>query len=112
MTPMTLRIVVTAGAVLALWLAAHTVKGRLVKDELDFTLAFVEAVKQRWPSARVDVHSPLHLQVEMARSRAPEQVVLSDAYMQYRAEPSRLQDLVQEHLHGLEQARAGTRTPA
>jgi hypothetical protein len=105
MNPLTLRIGITAIVMLVLWLLASTIKARSVKDELGFTLAFVEAVKQRWPAARVDVHAPLHLQVEVQRSQSPDQVSLSDAYVQYRAEPGRLTDLVQEHLHSLELTR-------
>ena len=111
MNPMVVRIVATAGVMLVLWLAANVVKARTVKDELGFTLAFVEAVKQRWPAARVDVQAPLHLQVEVRRSQAPDQVSLSDAYVQYRAEPARLDDLVQEHVQTLELARKAAQKP-
>lgn len=105
MSPLFARIAIPAVLMLVLWLLAATVKSRTVKDELGFTLAFVEAVKQRWPGARVDVQAPLHLQVEMQRRHQPDQISLSDAYVQYRAEPARLGDLVEEHLHSLEQAR-------
>jgi hypothetical protein len=106
MHPIALRIGITAMVMVLLWLLASSVKARSVKDELGFTLAFVEAVKQRWPSARVDVHAPLHLQVEVQRRLPPDHVSLSDAYVQYRSEPGRLSDLVQEHLHTIEQSRA------
>ena len=105
MSPMTARIAGSALALLVCWLLASAFKARAVKDELGFTLVFVEAVKQRWPTARVDVHAPLHLQVEVQRTQPPDQVSLSDAYVQYRAEPGRLADLVEEHMHWLEQAR-------
>ena len=105
MSPMTARIAGSALALLVCWLLASAFKARAVKDELGFTLVFVEAVKQRWPTARVDVHAPLHLQVEVQRMQPPDQVSLSDAYVQYRAEPGRLADLVEEHMHSLEQAR-------
>jgi hypothetical protein len=106
---MILRVAVSAVLMVVLWLLASTVKSRSVKDELGFTLAFVEAVKQRWPTARVGVQAPLHLEVEVQRSQRPDRVSLSDAYVQYRAEPARLSDLVEEHLHSLEQARATNR---
>ena len=112
MNPLTLRIGITAIVMLVLWLLASSIKARSVKDELGFTLVFVEAVKQRWPAARVDVQAPLHLQVEVLRSQQPDQVSLSDAYVQYRAEPGRLSDLVHEHLHSLEQTRAAGGKPS
>ena len=105
MSAMIARIAIPAVLMVVLWLLAATVKARTVKDELGFTHEFVAAVKQRWPGARVDVHAPLHLQVEVQRSRRPDQVSLSDAYVQYRSEPGRLADLVEEHLHSLDQAR-------
>jgi hypothetical protein len=106
MSAMLARMAIPAVLMVVLWLLAATVKARAVKDELGFTQVFVAAVKQRWPGARVDVHSPpLHLQVEVQRSRQPDQVSLSDAYVQYRSEPGRLADLMEEHLHSLDQAR-------
>ena len=109
---MFVRIAVPAVLLLLAWLLAASVKARSLKDEMDFTHAFVEAVKQRWPQARVDVQAPLHLQVEVLRSQQPDQVSLSDAYVQYRAEPGRLSDLVHEHLHSLEQTRAAGGKPS
>jgi hypothetical protein len=105
MSALIARMAIPAVLVALLWLLAATVKARAVKDELGFTQVFVAAVKQRWPGARVDVHAPLHLQVEVQRSRQPDLVSLSDAYVQYRSEPGRLADLVEEHLHSLDQAR-------
>jgi hypothetical protein len=105
MSAMVARLAIPAVLMVVLWLLAATVKARSVKDELGFTQVFVAAVKQRWPGARVDVHAPLHVQVEVQRSRQPDLVSLSDAYVQYRSEPGRLDDLVEEHLHSLDQAR-------
>jgi hypothetical protein len=110
MSAMIARMAIPAVLMALLWLLAATVKARAVKDELGFTHEFVAAVKQRWPGARVDVHAPLHLQVEVQRSRTPDQVSLSDAYVQYRSEPGRLADLVEEHLHSLDQAREVARS--
>ena len=108
--PVAARIAIPAIVLLLLWLLAAAVKARAVMDEMGFTHAFVEAVKQRWPAARVDVQAPLHLQVEVQRTQQADQVSLSDAYVQYRAEPGRLDDLVEEHLLSLERARAAART--
>ena len=116
MSPLFARIALPAVAMLVLWLLAATIKARSVKDELGFTAVFVEAVKQRWPGARVDVHAPLHLEVKVPLTREYDLVSLSDAYKQYRTEPGRMADLVEEHLHSLDpgrqDARIGSPPPA
>lgn len=111
MTHLIARIAIPAVLMLVLWLLAAAVKARSVKDELDFTAVFVEAVKQRWPGARVDVHAPLHVEVVVPRTRQYDVVSLSDAYKQYRSEPGRMADLVEEHLHALDPARRPSRGP-
>jgi hypothetical protein len=111
MTALVARIAVPALLMTLLWVLAAVVKARAVKDELGFTTVFVEAVKQRWPGARVDVHAPLHVEVVVPRTRQYDVVSLSDAYKQYRSEPGRMSDLVEEHLHALDPASRPSRTP-
>ena len=103
MNPIIIRLVLPAVLLVVLWLIASAVKARSVKkDELGFTHVFVEAVKHRWPAARVDVQAPL--QLEIRRAKAPDRLSLAEAYAQYRAEPRRLGELVQHHLRLLEQS--------
>ena len=103
MNPIIPRLVVPVVLLLVLWLISSAIKARKTrKDELGFTHVFVEAVKHRWPAARVDVQAPL--QLEIRRARTPDRVSLAEAYVTYRAEPQRLGELVQQQLRLLEVA--------
>lgn len=102
MYPIAVRIAFPVSLFLAAWAFLARIRLRAVMDEMDFTHAFVAAVKRRWPRAGVDVQAPLQLQVELRGSGQPVQVQLDEAYRLYLAEPQRLGELLRERMSCLE----------
>ncbi len=75
----------------------------------DFAVSYAETLRSAAPAADVQIAGPLELSVE--RDGEQFTVFLDNAYAGYRADPERLQEVIEDHVGGILEAGVQGRAP-